>query len=62
MGQSGQMIEHCPDCHFGKISLRKGMVEHVLHSDGSLNRNCQTKFLSKNAQLQATVNCSGICN
>jgi hypothetical protein len=45
-----------PDCHLAQINLRKGAGGHSLLCDGSLKRACRTQGLSKNAQLQATVN------
>jgi hypothetical protein len=32
----GQRLEYCPDCHLAQIRLKRGVGEHVLHCDGSL--------------------------
>jgi hypothetical protein len=49
-----QRLEYCLDCHLAQISWKRGVGEHVLHCDGS--------GLSRNAQLQVTVNYSCLCS
>jgi hypothetical protein len=53
-------LEYCPDFHLAQISLKNGASEHVFYCDGRLTGH--TQGLSKNAQLQATVNCSCLCS